>query len=497
MFANLPKEERMISEESSSAACIIDQDDNKIVEKKHNGESYKWQYVAAILASLSTFATGTIIGWTSQISKELMDGKLGFPITEDNLGWIASFNLLSAGLMALISGSLCDVVGRKRLLLILAIPLTIGWLLIYWATNIEMVYIGRFLTGMVGGANCALFAVYSNEIASNKIRGTLGSLNNLTLSFGMLFDAILGKYLSLSVYILSCSVIPVIFMMGFAFMPESPVYLVKEKNFRKAKEALQFLRGSNYDNDLIDQEINIIKGNMKNKITLLRSWQNLFSYVKGTTAGRNGLIVVVILMCFRVLIGIDAVVNYSSHIFESADMDFDPQIGTIALTVIQVVSGLFQSSLIDRVGRRILLISSAILIACCLLTVATCINLKNRNMLDEASYIYTDYLLLAALGIFFVGYALGFGPIPFLMIAEVFPVETKSTAAALGIFTMKMCSFLISKTFIMIKNSAGQDAAFFMYAGLAVIGSTLIYFRVPETKNKSSEEIMTILSQKK
>lgn len=479
---------RIISENSTKSS---NDSENGVFNQK---EELKWQYIAACLASIATFSAGNVVGWTAQISPALLDGALGFPITEDDLGWIASLALLGAAALSLITGNLSDAIGRRTLLLILAVPMILGWLLIYFASNVEMLYCGRLLTGMVTGANCALYAVYSNEIASDRIRGRLGSMNNLTLSMGVLFDTILGKFLGISAYNLTCACVPIVFILGFIWMPETPVFLVKKQKYELAQKALWFFKGKSFDTEV---EIQRLKNTMSSKsLSLGRSWMNLFDSVVNTQAGRRGMIIMFGLMSFRVFVGIDAITAYSSHIFKSADMDFDPQLGTIVLIVIQVTTGFFQSTVIDKLGRRILLLSSAVVTLFCLTTVGVCLILKERHHIHDSNFIYTDYILLTALGLFYLGYTLGFGPIPFLMSAELFPVETKSTASAFGIFVTKIWAFGVSKTFIIIKNSGGQDVAFLSYACITVLGLVFIYFFVPETKGKSSQEIIIILSKK-
>lgn len=136
------------------------------------------------------------MGWTSNISEDMKGGKYNdIPIDDDSLGWIGSCVTLGAMVMCFPIGYICDWLGRKPTMLLLTIPFTIGWIIIIFAGSVELLYVGRFITGMAGGAFCVSAPMYTSEIAEKEIRGTLGSYFQLLLTVGILFSYIVGKLL--------------------------------------------------------------------------------------------------------------------------------------------------------------------------------------------------------------------------------------------------------------------------------------------------------------
>lgn len=183
------------------------------------------QYVAALSAAGGAFAAGTLLGWTSP-AQTLKDGEYGFEVTEDNFSWIGSAMTLGAAFICIPIGILINLVGRKLTMLLLVLPFTLGWCLLIWAQNVEMMYAARFLLGISGGAFCVTAPMYTGEIAQKEIRGTLGSFFQLMITAGILFVYAIGAGLNVFWMSIVCAILPLIFGAIFVFMPESPTYLV-------------------------------------------------------------------------------------------------------------------------------------------------------------------------------------------------------------------------------------------------------------------------------
>lgn len=146
----------------------------------------------------------------------------GFDITAQDFSWIGSLVTLGAALVCLFIGAIIQILGRKLTMLLLVIPFTLGWALVTFASNLAMLYVGRFLLGISGGAFCVTAPTYTGEIAQSSIRGTLGSYFQLMLVIGVLFSYIVGSVTSVFTLNLICASIPIIFGIVFMFMPETP-----------------------------------------------------------------------------------------------------------------------------------------------------------------------------------------------------------------------------------------------------------------------------------
>lgn len=145
------------------------------------------------------------------------------------------------------SGILMDKIGRKKTLLLTEIPSIIGWLLIAFASGVHHIYIGRLLTGLCSGMVGAPARVYTSEITQPHLRGMLGALAAVSISFGVLFQYTIGAYASWRTLSLCSAAIPVIALVLMYMMPESPNYLVARSKGQKATKSLAKLRGSKYN----------------------------------------------------------------------------------------------------------------------------------------------------------------------------------------------------------------------------------------------------------
>lgn len=140
-----------------------------------------------------------------------------------------------------------DKIGRKKTLLLTEVPSIFGWLLISFATDVRHIYCGRLLTGLASGMVGAPARVYTSEITQPHLRGMLGALASVSISFGVLFQYTIGSFASWKIMSMCSATIPVMALVLMYLMPESPNYLVARAKPQKAVKSLAQLRGSKYN----------------------------------------------------------------------------------------------------------------------------------------------------------------------------------------------------------------------------------------------------------
>ena len=151
-------------------------------------------------------------------------------------------------------------IGKKWTMIALGFPLALGLLLLTFAEFVPMLFVGRFLYGFSGGAFGLLVPSYTSETAEPRIKGALGSLQQLVNCLGVLFVGIIGKYVELRTMTGIFLFIPLLMTVWMFFMPESPVFLVSKGRMDAAKESLQFLRGPQFD---VDRELSDIHSSVR------------------------------------------------------------------------------------------------------------------------------------------------------------------------------------------------------------------------------------------
>ncbi|KAJ8984889.1 hypothetical protein NQ317_002729 [Molorchus minor] len=434
-----------------------------------------------VLASLATLSTGTILAWPSQITSKLLDNGLGFPITYNQLGWIYSCSPLGAALLSLLIGPISDRLGRKRSMLLLVIPLELGWVLIILSKNVWMLVFGRILTGMVGGAFCVTASLYLGEIARKEIRGLLGGLTQFSIACGILTANILGKFMTVRGLSIICALIPISFLISFAAMPESPLYLQMTGRSLESKLSLRKLLGKKD----VEEEHGEIK-------KTLHSEANNYSYrdVLSKKSVKKALIIGIGLAVVKIFTGVDAITSYLGHILDNTDTSIGPENSAILFAAFQVCSAIFQILIVDKLGRRLLLIVSQLFISLFLLTVAVCLHLNSQESSKAL-----DYIPVMALCLYNVGFSIGIGPIGWLLPAEIFEEKIKGFAMSLCTFLIWFLAFGNVKLFEVVEGNWGVSVPFYVYGSVSFVSLGFIFFLVPETKNKSFSEIEYELSQ--
>ncbi|KAK4877068.1 hypothetical protein RN001_009574 [Aquatica leii] len=447
------------------------------------------QYVATIAATLSAFAAGTVLAWTSPIITTLEKGQYNnISINEDEMGWIGSFVTLGAMVTCFPFGIICDVVGRKIALLILIVPFSVGWCLIVWANSLVMLYFGRFITGMAAGACCVAAPLYTNEIADKNIRGTLGSYFQLMVTMGILFAYILGKFVPVNVYTIVCAIVPFCFFIFFVFQPESPYYSLKKGQPDVAFKNLQRLRGPNYNTV---SELDSIKSHLEESMQSSVS----LSYAMRKKSGYKAFIIALALMFFQQLSGINAIIFYTSDIFKASGAKIDPQIATICVGTFQVVATFISSLIVDKLGRRMLLISSDFIMAFATIFLGLFFTFKDRHIVSDGIVNMLGFLPIVALCIFIIMFSMGLGPIPWTITGEIFSPDLKSFAVSCAATLNWFLAFLVTKFFLKLEVLIGSDVMFYIFSVICLIGTVFCYMVVPETKGKTIEQVQDELER--
>lgn len=440
------------------------------------------QYIAAIAATLGGFTMGTNLGWTSPTKLEMVGA---FNMSELDWSWIGGIISGGATIGSIVTGPICDRIGRRTTIIVTMIPSLIGWAMIIWASNTWMVIIGRGILGFVCGMSTVACPMYTNEIAESAIRGTLGATFQLQVTMGILFSYIVGAGVGVTPFCLICAAIPVLQAIFMFFMPESPMYCIKNGDVDSARNGLQKLRGSHYN---IDEEIS----EAQRVIAEIESQKLTITQAFSTTAARKGLCIGLVIMFLQQFSGVNGVIFYASDIFRSAGSSMNENVATIITGVFSVLGTFASTQVIDRLGRKPLLFMSDLFMAISAAILGMFFYLKdNEYSIADNSVVRT--IPLIATCVFLVMFSIGFGPIPWMFISEIFPPNTKGPASSIASFFNWNCAFAVSFGFPIIKELLHSDLTFWMFAAISGAGAAFVLMFVPETKGRTVDEVQRIL----
>jgi len=384
--------------------------------------------------------------------------------------------LLGAITGALIAGWLADAISRRRTKIISGSVYVLGAVACAVSQTYPEILASRFVLGLSVGTASFVSPMYISELVPKRIRGGVVSFNQLMVTLGI-FSAYIVDWAFAPLpsnwrWMFAVAVIPGIALaVGMYFMPFSPRWLVAQGREDDAREVLSRYR---FEEDDVDEEIDEIK-------TVSREQVPLRELV--ATSLRRVLMVGVGLAVFQQIVGINTVIYYAPTILEMAG-----QKNTGALTqsvyigLTNVVFTIVAILLLDKLGRRFFLLFGT---AC--LTAA----LIGLGVFFASPHLQhtVGWLALALLLFYIFGFAIGLGPVFWLMISEIFPLQARGPAMAVCTMFNWGFNFLISYTFLTLTDVITKAGTFWLYAAFGVCALLFFTLFVPETKGRSLEEI--------
>ncbi len=195
---------------------------------------------------------------------------------------------------------------------------------------------------------------------------------------------------------------------------------------------------------------------------------------------------------FQQLSGIIVVIYFGEKIFSAANIS-SPTLCTVIVGSVQILSTFFSGIVVDRLGRKILLFVSGVDITICLITLGYYFWLQEHNI-SAASAI--KWLPLISVIVYIIGYGMGFGPVPWVLLGELLGPEIKNFAFGIACVVSLCCESLVAFTFHGLIRSLGAATTFWIYSTPCVL-ATVFVFLLPETKNKTLQEIQEKLACKR
>ncbi|KAJ8665402.1 hypothetical protein QAD02_007064 [Eretmocerus hayati] len=446
----------------------------------------RWpQYLAAITATLSMVTTGCYIGWTSPTLPALKAPGSRLPISSDDASWIASFYLLGSIPGNVIAAFMVDSWGRKASMLVAGLPLSLGWLLVLVARHPYVLYAARFVAGLGQGIVYVVCPMYIGEIADKEIRGRLGSLIKLMVTLGELYAHALGPYVSYEGLAYGCALAPVAFILSFAWMPESPYYLAMRDRRSQALRSLAWLRPTASPSQL-DEDLDLT---YKSVVSQLSSRVGLGDLFKSRGNRRAALVCFGLQMVLQ-LSGIAAVESYTQEMLEESGPQgalLPASVAVILLSALQLLAGVGAAALVDRLGRRPLLLWTTLLAGLAHSASAGFCWSKMALGVDAVAG-WGSLVLFGVIGYELI-IALGLNPLPYMMLGEMFPANVKGCAVSLANVWASLLAFFVSKMYQVVSDRWGVQTSFSWFAFICFFGLVFIVLVVPETKGKSLLEI--------
>ncbi|OMP04740.1 Sugar/inositol transporter [Corchorus olitorius] len=350
------------------------------------------------------------------------------------------------------------------------------------AQTVQTMIIGRLLAGIGIGISSAIVPLYISEISPTEIRGALGSVNQLFICIGILAALVAGLPLAGNPVwwrtMFGIAAVPSILLaLGMAFSPESPRWLFQQGKIPEAEKSIRTLYGKERVAEVMYELRTAGQGSTEQEA----GWFDLFSsrYWKVVSVGAA-------LFLFQQLAGINAVVYYSTAVFRSAGIASD-----VAASALVGASNVFgtaiASSLMDKQGRKSLLMISFAGMGASML-------LLSLSFTWKVLAPYSGTLAVVGTVLYVLSFSLGAGPVPALLLPEIFASRIRAKAVALSLGMHWISNFVIGLYFLSVVNKFGISSIYLGFAGVCLLAVLYIAGNVVETKGRSLEEIELALN---
>ncbi|KAM7362746.1 facilitated trehalose transporter Tret1-like [Cochliomyia hominivorax] len=478
------------------------QDQNSVLNHR-----YRYQLLAAITAQILTFAHGIAAGWISPTLHQLQshNSPTGFVITVEEVSWIGSLFGLGSLTGNILFGLLLNRIGRKWCMYLIALPYLSSWILIYFSKTSVYLYVARYLGGMTGGGNYVVVPIFITEIADPSIRGALSSMAMLFLSFGIMTGFVLSSYLDYYHSPCIIMIFPLVYLIAVAQFPETPQFLLRKQQIDKAREAFKFYkklskqenveansskREENPENDEYQKlqendrnekasenvEFQELK---KNVLTTNDQFQSLTYKDFVTKDALKAFFTAFMLMALNQFSGSFAFTNYMSDIFAQTGTDIAPNTCTIVMGVAQIMGTCFTMIIVDRFGRKLLMLISSGGMAVGLIA----FGLYMKFTSAELKLLY-NWLPLVVMTLIILFASIGVVALIFTIIVEILPTKIRTPATSMCMAIMSLMVFVSLKIFPVLMQNYGLSTVLFSCGGVCVVCFLYLWLYLAETKGK-------------
>lgn len=448
-------------------------DDLANAEREHPTFVYLMAFVGALNGLLFGFDTGVISGALPFIKET-------FQLSTFLQEIVTSGVLVGAMAGAMTGGRLADRFGRRRLTLAGAVVFFVAAFGMAFSPTVEWLIGWRIVLGVAVGVASVVGPLYISETAPRDIRGGLGFLNQLMITIGILLAYVVNAIFAPSFlgivgwrWMLGFAAVPATILgVAMYFLPETPRWLVEHDRADEAREILSRTRNQeDFDEEIAQIEETSETESQGSLSDLLQPWV------------RPALTVGIVLAVLQQVSGINTIIYYAPTILQNIGLGSIASLfGTVGIGIVNVVLTVVAIYYADRIGRRPLLLISVGGMTLMLGALGLGFYLPGLSGV-------VGYFTLGSMILYVAFFAVGLGPVFWLMISELYPLSIRGTAEGVATFFNWAANLIVALTFLSLIERFGAAPSFWTLGVFSLIAFLFIYTRVPETMGRSLEDI--------
>uniref|UniRef100_A0A182IUY7 Major facilitator superfamily (MFS) profile domain-containing protein n=1 Tax=Anopheles atroparvus TaxID=41427 RepID=A0A182IUY7_ANOAO len=451
------------------------------------------QVLAASGPIVSSAAAGMTNGFSAILLPQLQRPDSQLTITEDQSSWIASMAPLPMAVGCIMGGLLMERCGRKSAHLLLNVTFAVGWCVLSMAHSYPQILAGRFITGFSCGLVGPPASVYIAETSDPRYRGILLAGVTFAVSAGILLAHLFGTFFHWQTAALLCSLFMAVAYLLMLVSPESPAWLLRRGDRTEAEASFRWLRGfdaasrQEFEAMVARAESDSVRGEKGPGET----GEHPSSSGEGSRYRRREFLMplATLLVFFATMqfSGVNIVAFYSIALMQTTigSDDINEYLAMLIVDLVRVATSLVACVLLRSVGRRPLAMASGIG------TTISLIGLSIFLYFQTSIPLYRNYSWLSL--VFLISYivfvGIGLFPLPWCMTGEIFPAATRGLGSGLTSSFNFVCFFVVVKTGPTLFATVGVNGTFLVYGVISLLGTLLLYVILPETKNRTLQEI--------
>lgn len=475
------------------------------------------QLLACMAPNLLLLDLGMAISFATIAVPDLLDATEGLSLNKSQASWFGSLSYLTQPFGAILSGPIVDYFGRKKATFMVNIPHLLAWILMYFASNVPMLFIANGLLGLGTGLMEAPINSYVGEITEPSIRGALCTVTQLFTALGVLVMYYLGTVMDWRQAALICICAPLASMLFILTVPETPVWLLSRGREKDALKSLCYLRGWTTAENVREEydQLSVYSKKLQRcvicckteeddtkdcehyRMNFMRRFFLKFRYVMITKETLRPFTLIIMYFLFHSMTGFNPIRPNMVNVCSAFGMPYDGKHIVLMVGILTFVTSCLTVLLIKMLGKRKLAISAMFCAAlsCMALSIYAKNNLPSTVFSYDVSTFPTELSYIPLVFFYCLTIFHGFG-IPWVLLGEVFPFRSRAAAQGFAAAGNYLIMFVGSKTFLNFETNYALTGAFSLYAAFGFAGAIYLYFFLPETEGKTLQEIESYYSGK-
>lgn len=381
----------------------------------------------------------------------------------------------------LIGGWLMEKFGRRNAHYMVCAPFLLGWILIACANNLALILLGRFFTGLCVGLIGPLGPVFISETTSPQYRGIFLAGISLAIAVGIFVAHLIGTYIHWQWTAVICCFFPIMSVVLLSMIPESPTWLIAKGQLEDGVKSFHWLRG--YDEEAKNELKGIVEKQKAQDSEPVPTLREKINSLKSPTLLKPLFIMIIFFVTCQ-FSGVNAVAFYSIEIIERAvGTGIDHYMAMLGIDSLRTFMSVVACVICKKFGRRPLCMISGIFTALSMVALSMFLywaDGKPNNL---------SWIPLSCLMLYICAISIGLVPLPWMMCGELFPTRVRGLGSGISSATTFVSFFIVVKTAPGMMSNLGEVFTFLFYGIVALVGTGILYFVLPETKGKSLQEI--------